>query len=832
MVLITVSVCATVCVLNIHFRTPSTHSMPVWFKRWCVEYLPKYLFVNVPQYQTNQQTYILPEQLIYPHNQAYLGQQPQNQQPSGQDQSQRARSTSAASGWPVESQTTEGSKSRRQDSKVKVKYGGLKQLNPNSLDIDAAIPSNALSVSHSSLFLPYLQSEAARRLQMQRSRSSDRDQKSSSDNQNQQSQVSSSNGVTCDNQIRNDTSISINMPRNVTSTTEVGRGSSTRMSRRVSSESKSEGKSSDHVRSSRKSILSWLSSRRRRSRGPLDGLSGSNSRVESRRKSSAGTQQHSESRFDNDSSSSLENDYQYHVNFQARASICSTNMWRVGPSRLTVGPVAPNYPTYYRPIVQLAQSRRTDSDGRLNSQILELNSSISEASSRAQRPIQWSNQQHPEYLQAQCSQLIDAETELMKPISSSLLISGAPSNSVHLSAAARYQEDPGFSRDESDSTPMPTPPPPLPLCSSAGLGLGQPSQYSISHQRPIYGFVHKRPDQVILNPSNLVQSDLHSDFSGAHKRSRVLTTTEMMMMPPKQRSSRANPEFDGRGFVDQRYQRNIAPRVVMMPRSRSTDTRLSNLPQLYSSELPSSSGYHETMIHNEPYQTTTSNSIKRTPYPIQASQNWSDSSAGQLELSARNPLSIGRALGQAYVQRLSRQPTIYSMTLVESPHFHQQSRPNLFDERSSQRGQTYMKSFDSLRYDRDQNMRRSKSQGSLNRPTQAFESCPQCDPSYRLVDDNVKESSKVNRSGPLPFGTSKPPVDCCYPINSGEKRSHFASGCHRQVQHPIRDRLALAKLIYEVDKAIQNAMFIAQHIDNLDEFESVSNPNESQISCS
>uniref|UniRef100_A0A6G1SFK3 Neuronal acetylcholine receptor subunit alpha-4 n=1 Tax=Aceria tosichella TaxID=561515 RepID=A0A6G1SFK3_9ACAR len=33
--------------------------------------------------------------------------------------------------------------------------------------------------------------------------------------------------------------------------------------------------------------------------------------------------------------------------------------------------------------------------------------------------------------------------------------------------------------------------------------------------------------------------------------------------------------------------------------------------------------------------------------------------------------------------------------------------------------------------------------------------------------------------------------------------------------------LNLLKLINEVDKAIQNAMFIAQHIDNLDEFESV-----------
>ena len=46
MVLVTASIVASVCVLNIHYRGPSTHDMPKWVRRIFLQILPKYIFVN------------------------------------------------------------------------------------------------------------------------------------------------------------------------------------------------------------------------------------------------------------------------------------------------------------------------------------------------------------------------------------------------------------------------------------------------------------------------------------------------------------------------------------------------------------------------------------------------------------------------------------------------------------------------------------------------------------------------------------------------------------------------------------------------------------------
>ena len=46
MVLVTASIVASVCVLNIHYRGPSTHDMPKWVRRVFLQILPKYIFVN------------------------------------------------------------------------------------------------------------------------------------------------------------------------------------------------------------------------------------------------------------------------------------------------------------------------------------------------------------------------------------------------------------------------------------------------------------------------------------------------------------------------------------------------------------------------------------------------------------------------------------------------------------------------------------------------------------------------------------------------------------------------------------------------------------------
>ena len=48
MVLVTLSIVASVCVLNIHHRSPSTHLMPVWMKSVFLEKLPRMLKMERP----------------------------------------------------------------------------------------------------------------------------------------------------------------------------------------------------------------------------------------------------------------------------------------------------------------------------------------------------------------------------------------------------------------------------------------------------------------------------------------------------------------------------------------------------------------------------------------------------------------------------------------------------------------------------------------------------------------------------------------------------------------------------------------------------------------
>nr|XP_020663723.1 neuronal acetylcholine receptor subunit beta-4 [Pogona vitticeps] len=55
MVLVTFSIVTSVCVLNVHHRSPSTHAMPPWVKVVFLERLPRYLFMRRPENHSAKQ---------------------------------------------------------------------------------------------------------------------------------------------------------------------------------------------------------------------------------------------------------------------------------------------------------------------------------------------------------------------------------------------------------------------------------------------------------------------------------------------------------------------------------------------------------------------------------------------------------------------------------------------------------------------------------------------------------------------------------------------------------------------------------------------------------
>ncbi|XP_058826190.1 acetylcholine receptor subunit alpha-like isoform X1 [Topomyia yanbarensis] len=50
MILVSISICVTVVVLNVHFRSPQTHRMAPWVKTFFIDFLPRFLFMKRPSY--------------------------------------------------------------------------------------------------------------------------------------------------------------------------------------------------------------------------------------------------------------------------------------------------------------------------------------------------------------------------------------------------------------------------------------------------------------------------------------------------------------------------------------------------------------------------------------------------------------------------------------------------------------------------------------------------------------------------------------------------------------------------------------------------------------
>ncbi|CAA9994099.1 unnamed protein product [Nesidiocoris tenuis] len=53
MIIVSLSIWVTVCVLNVHFRSPSTHEMPPWVKKIFLVWMPKVLMLRRPRYSAS-----------------------------------------------------------------------------------------------------------------------------------------------------------------------------------------------------------------------------------------------------------------------------------------------------------------------------------------------------------------------------------------------------------------------------------------------------------------------------------------------------------------------------------------------------------------------------------------------------------------------------------------------------------------------------------------------------------------------------------------------------------------------------------------------------------
>lgn len=58
MILVTLSICVTVVVLNVHFRTSSTHKMAPWVKRVFLQVLPRLLLMRRPLYSADPRKFM------------------------------------------------------------------------------------------------------------------------------------------------------------------------------------------------------------------------------------------------------------------------------------------------------------------------------------------------------------------------------------------------------------------------------------------------------------------------------------------------------------------------------------------------------------------------------------------------------------------------------------------------------------------------------------------------------------------------------------------------------------------------------------------------------
>lgn len=838
--------------------------MPGWVKRWCIDVLPKFLFMNVPQYQSSST--VLPEQLIYSHNSAYAAQsrqQPANngdplaqldpamllarQQQQQQQQWQQTYPNATANAQQQQQQQTNLQPSSMPTNKQR---GQLKQLNVNSLDSQLMQQANKLGTSPSSLFLPYLQSEAARRLQLQRSRSSERDTRSNmSDLQANQCDTS---GIQMS--LANDKrQTSIEMRQAPTGQKQqLGGARVTSGKRRRPSQDNSNNKDNQAGQSPSIWRLFSSSSAGKTSRATQakanqahQNCDNDNRRQQQRNlrrqqldnEGSNDENNNDEDDKDDEDDNDDQYDYQHHNHFKARASICSTNLWRIGPTRRCSVAVPANYPTYYRPIVAAVSPNLA---GLNPTQLSTISGGC----------INSSHHHHHHHHHSQRDDS-DESSSVHEGVAIGALVRSAAANLAvrpreQTQGAGQYLQPPtvmfggqqmkplyavqpelaqqrNLGSQQLESPQPLAPPPPLPPTSISGVTsrLNGGAQY-----QPI----RQQNTLQMLQPNAMVHQQ--SQIANQYLRQQQLLHLHQPQLV-NSRGTRLNLSAVGSNF-EQNQSHFRCQQPIQIPRSRSTGQQLcsyaiGNQPQYLVSAA-------NQQAHNQGASWQQQQQQQQQPKPgnyyLQSSQ------------------SIGRALGQAYMQRLQRQPAVFSMQTNNMA-----GQPQIRTSRSMQRGayliplqavNSQPASQQSFEFNQpqqqlyhDSNIRRCRSQTSLDRRAKLASNLQCCADNSIESANNHYSHQACNLTGSMrrrPQDLQQQPAaqiqgkHCCGQRDGSSRYAKTKRSLSRQP--PPLTQLGYLKLINQVDKAIQNAMFIAQHIDNLDEFESVSDahPRLSSIS--
>lgn len=823
-------------------------------------------------------------------------------------------------------------------------------------------------------FLPQLQSEAARRLQMQRSRSSEKDNtKSTSDNQPPTKPVNGGDNLSPGDGRSRIGDAQTSRPDSRQTDSKMLLTTSRRGSKRHSIDQESKAKATNPI---------WRLFKSNKHDDQSERDTESN-RPQQRHSQSSSTSSTSMVRneFNDD-----DDEYQHHRHFQARASICSNNLWRIGPTRRCSLAVPINsYPTYYRPLAQFQHHRGSGGGGggstvntisgasclppiMAHYHIQDEDSELTTTTS-SDETIKYRSGTAIERLVNQTTSLVqpkrlfrpDQATRAsgniheMGPMTSDGFISVGPQMQRGVNAIPPQRSVTPGSCSNSESQ-MPTPPPPLPpdfveqssslALSGHGLqvysarGAQRPANRlaavpapSGSYQRPNMEFArmiqmemldraaHQDRESsssattTILRPeyaagqlyysqayaSELAAKQHQLGAGGSAGRPGNEVGSEKMgpIESTHTDSTSLSRQLNARGEIYHNDAYLSVNQLQSMPRSHSTDHRVFRMVRDQAS--PSNNSALMSGVLQSGQHRTQPSQVFRVANHLQQQQQQSPNykPLDFMSVQRQQHQSIGRQLGQAYIQRLQRQPAIYSMQ-----HHTRTLQPN-----SSREAHSFAANERSLRHDRFGQLagtqttmrfaneptidmlRRSKSQTSLNRRAQGACSlamdCRHCQmdsflnkrefapPTNQLCADSrfahrpqsetrarvasashctlgdccLRNPTQSHRqpdkgfeheigreighcpsvggssAGAKPIGTTRQNL---YAGNeesscrcSALKESIVTGGSRAQATDQI-SQLSMLKLINEVDKAIQNAMFIAQHIDNLDEFESVS----------